>query len=249
MVKEIRNSRHKKLYEHYLKILRQEPSFSMQMKQGQEASGLKHVTTFVFCPTKEMPFWKLCTIGASDYMMPKRNIGCGRLANRRNEYMMFISPQVEISQSSVGVYENESRLPDSKVLTSICNAFAISPAWLLMGEGEMHQGQKQVSISADSRPFLQKENFQPIENNHNNIHQNSRQSVSKENTLEATLYMKKIIELQDRLLSVTEQNADLRIQLGERDSRIRELTKENKALKEALKGTSGVPDNSEWAAG
>lgn len=62
----------------------------MQMKQGQEASGLKHVTTFVFCPTKEMPFWKLCTIGASDYMMPKRNIGCGRLANRRNEYMMFI---------------------------------------------------------------------------------------------------------------------------------------------------------------
>ena len=101
MVKEIRNSRHKKLYEHYLKILRQKPSFSMQMKQGQEASGLKHVTTFVFCPTNEMPFWKLCTIGASDYMMPKRNIGCGRLANRRNEYIMFVSPQVEISQSSV----------------------------------------------------------------------------------------------------------------------------------------------------
>ena len=156
---------------------------------------------------------------------------------------------IGISQSSVGVYENESRLPDSKVLTSICNAFAISPAWLLMGEGEMHQGQKQVSTSADSRPFLQKENFQPIENNHNNIHQNSRQSVSKENTLEATLYMKKTIELQDRLLSVTEQNADLRIQLGERDARIRELTKENKALKEALKGASGVPDNSERAAG
>lgn len=58
----------------------------------------------------------------------------------------------------------------------------------------------------------------------------------------------RVVELQDRLLVVTEQNADLRIQLGERDSRIRELTKENKALKEALKGTSGVPDNSEWAA-
>lgn len=59
----------------------------------------------------------------------------------------------------------------------------------------------------------------------------------------------RVVELQDRLLVVTEQNADLRIQLGERDSRIRELTKENKALKEALKGTSGVSDNNEWAAG
>lgn len=100
MEKEIRNSRHKKLYEHYLKIFHQEPSFSMQLKQGQDASVLKSVTTFVFCPTDEMPFWKLCTIGASDYIMPKRDIGFGRLANRRNEYLMFISPQVEISQSS-----------------------------------------------------------------------------------------------------------------------------------------------------
>lgn len=65
-----------------------------------------------------------------------------------------------------------------------------------------------------------------------------------------------ILKLQQELLeSLKEQNrlirenADLRIQLGERDARIRELTKENKALKEALKGTSGVPDNSERAAG
>lgn len=99
MVK-IMNQRHKKLYEHYLKIFRHEPCFSMQLKQEQVTSGAKPVTTFVFCPTDEMPFWKLCTIGASDYIMPKRDIGYGRWANRRNEYMMFISPQVEISQST-----------------------------------------------------------------------------------------------------------------------------------------------------
>ena len=52
---------------------------------------MKPITTFVFKPTEEMPFWKLCTIGASDYLMPERDIGWGRKANRRNEYVMFIS--------------------------------------------------------------------------------------------------------------------------------------------------------------
>ena len=58
------------------------------------------VTTLVFRPTKKTPFWKLCTIGASDYNMPVRDIGCGRYANRRNEYIMFISPDVKVKQSS-----------------------------------------------------------------------------------------------------------------------------------------------------
>lgn len=47
-----------------------------------------------------MPFWKLCTIGASDYLMPEREIGWGRKANRRNEYMMLISPDVDIRNPS-----------------------------------------------------------------------------------------------------------------------------------------------------
>lgn len=61
---------------------------------------MKPITTFVFKPTEEMPFWKLCTIGASDYLMPERDIGWGRKANRRNEYVMFISKKVEISEST-----------------------------------------------------------------------------------------------------------------------------------------------------
>ena len=61
---------------------------------------MKPITTLVFKPTDEMPFWKLCTIGASDYLMPERDIGWGRKANRRNEYMMLITPEVEVSEDS-----------------------------------------------------------------------------------------------------------------------------------------------------
>lgn len=61
---------------------------------------MKPITTLVFKPTDEMPFWKLCTIGASDYLMPECDIGWGRKANRRNEYMMLIAPEVEVNEDS-----------------------------------------------------------------------------------------------------------------------------------------------------
>lgn len=49
-----------------------------------------------------------------------------------------------------------------------------------------------------------------------------------------------MLELQERLLSLTEQNADLRLQLERRDLRIRELERENAGLREAQKGASPV---------
>ncbi|WP_302580080.1 hypothetical protein, partial [uncultured Desulfovibrio sp.] len=45
--------------------------------------------------------------------------------------------------------------------------------------------------------------------------------------------LEKMVELQERLLSLTEQNAELRLQLERRDLRIRELEKENAGLREA----------------
>ena len=92
--------RHQKLYEHYENILGQKSSFSLKLKKNVLSNEMKPVTTLVFEPTEDMPFWKLCTIGASDYLMPERNIGWGRKANRRNEYMMFISPDVKVDESA-----------------------------------------------------------------------------------------------------------------------------------------------------
>lgn len=94
------NSRHKKLYEHYTKYFKQTPVFSLQLKKELMQDGKGPITTFVFRPTKVLPFWKLCTIGASDYLMPERDIGSGRHANRRNEYVMFLSPEIKVSRSS-----------------------------------------------------------------------------------------------------------------------------------------------------
>lgn len=90
------SKRHQKLYEHYKSVLGQEPTFSLRLKKNVLPEGMKPITTHVFEPTDELPFWKLCTIGASDYQMPKREIGWGRKANRRNEYMMFLSPEANV---------------------------------------------------------------------------------------------------------------------------------------------------------
>ena len=92
--------RHRKLYEHYENILGQKSSFSLKLKKNVLSNDMKPITTYVFEPTNELPFWKLCTIGASDYLMPERNIGWGRKANRRNEYMMLISPDVKVDETA-----------------------------------------------------------------------------------------------------------------------------------------------------
>ena len=94
------SKRHQKLYEHYKTVFGEEPSFSLKLKKNVLPTDMKPITTLVFKPTDEMPFWKLCTIGASDYLMPERDIGFGRKANRRNEYMMLISPDVDIRNPS-----------------------------------------------------------------------------------------------------------------------------------------------------
>ena len=92
------NKKHQKLYDHYINVFKQEPIFCLRLKKNVLSNGTKPITTLVFEPTQDMPFWKLCTIGASDYLMPERDIGMWRKANQRNEYMMLIDPEVEISQ-------------------------------------------------------------------------------------------------------------------------------------------------------
>ena len=99
-VNKMKSKRQQQLYDHYKTVFGEEPIFSLKLKKNVLPTDMKPITTLVFKPTDEMPFWKLCTIGASDYLMPERDIGFGRKANRRNEYMMFISPDVDIRNPS-----------------------------------------------------------------------------------------------------------------------------------------------------
>ena len=94
----MKNKTHQKLYDHYVSVFNRTPIFSLRLKKEVMPDDMKPIETFVFEPTDEMPFWKLCTIGASDYTMPERDIGWGRKANRRNEYVMFVSPEVKIAE-------------------------------------------------------------------------------------------------------------------------------------------------------
>ena len=96
----MKSKRQQLLYDHYVTVFGEEPVFSLKLKKDVLPSDMKPITTSVFKPTEEMPFWKLCTIGANDYLMPERDIGWGRKANRRNEYMMLIAPDVEVSEDS-----------------------------------------------------------------------------------------------------------------------------------------------------
>ena len=95
-----KSKRHMKIYGHYLNHFKEEPAFSLRLRKSVLPTDMKPITTLVFKPSEEMTFWKLCTIGASDYLMPERDIGWGRKANRRNEYMMFLSQDIDVSEGS-----------------------------------------------------------------------------------------------------------------------------------------------------
>ena len=168
---------------------------------------------------------------------------------RGNKSQVEFGRIIGISQSSVGVYEGESRLPDSKVLTSICNAFEISPAWLLMGTGPMH-AEEAASKTGDMSPVLPAPSTaQPVENIGSEENKTGDMSPVLEIQRELTGALKKGIAAQERIVELTEQIADLRLQLQERDMRIHELEKENAGLREAQKGSAALQHDAGWKAG
>ena len=53
-----------------------------------------HVDILVYPPNQKFDFWKLVTMGASDYKMPPQKSSLGD----RNEYMMFVRTDKDLSQ-------------------------------------------------------------------------------------------------------------------------------------------------------
>lgn len=56
-----------------------------------------HIDTLLYKPTDKLPYWKLVTMGASDYRMPVKKPALGD----RNEYIMFIDPQEDLTDPAV----------------------------------------------------------------------------------------------------------------------------------------------------
>ena len=58
---------------------------------------LPHIDVLVYPPNATYPFWKLATMGASDYKMPAPKQALGN----RNEYMMFVDASEDLTDPAV----------------------------------------------------------------------------------------------------------------------------------------------------
>lgn len=56
-----------------------------------------HIDVLLYAPNEAYPYWKLVTMGASDYKMPAKKA----FIADRNEYMMFIDPEEDLNDEEV----------------------------------------------------------------------------------------------------------------------------------------------------
>lgn len=148
--------------------------------------------------------------------------------------------QIGITAQAVINYEVRGRHPKGSVIKTICNVFKINEAWLLTGEGAVYSADAQKKMADMSAILPSSLPAQPIENVSSPIQKMADMSAIAPLYEENRSLYQKNMELQERLLSLTEQNAELRLQLQARDMRIRELEKENAQLRESRKGASPV---------
>lgn len=132
-----------------------------------------------------------------------------------------------ISQSTVGVYENESRFPDSRVLNAICNAFEISPEWLLMGTGPMRKNELVGEKISDCQRKMEPYSDQPIEKTSSTEIEKLRQSDILEVQRELMEALRQGMEFQKQVMALTRENADLRVRTVTDAAHIRDLEREN----------------------
>lgn len=62
-----------------------------------------------------------------------------------------LAAQVGVAHNTLSRWERDQQIPDANSLAAICSKLSISPAWMLLGEGDMHGG------PAPSRPVPDKE--------------------------------------------------------------------------------------------
>ena len=120
---------------------------------------------------------------------------------RGNMSQAQFGKKVGTSQTTIGNYESGLRFPDSKTIVAICKTFDVNSEWLLMGTGPMYRT-KQTDETADMSAVL---------------------GVQRE----LTEALKQGMEFQKQVMTLTQENAELRVQAERHLSRIRDLEREN----------------------
>lgn len=169
----------------------------------------------------------------------------GTMTQKEFATRLGITPQAVIN------YEVHNRRPKGSVIQALCNVFGVNEAWLVDGEGPKHKEDLRRVAGLQELHFMQ-----PIENT----------SIDSQNTCDASqvselqrqitdlqgrlsIALEKSMELQERLMTTTQENADLRVQAERHLSRIRELERENEELRKMYKRASGYYDQAGQDAG
>lgn len=151
-----------------------------------------------------------------------------------------------IHRNTVERYEKNLRSPDTLFLQELARQENVNLEWVQTGAWPKYK--------EESEPMTCHRNMTSIDREHTeNIDVASENTSDTSEVLrlqsELALALKGQVELQERLMTSTQENADLRIQLERRDSRIRELERENEELRKMRKGSSGFYDQAERDAG
>ena len=118
-----------------------------------------------------------------------------------------MAKKLDISQSNYSKYEKGAVEPSYSFLNKLVFSFNISSAWLLSGEGEMLELQRK-EVREDEEPYRTSDTFD-VENElltckkeliRLRQQNNDLKNQNKELNQEMKNYLKRILDLQDRLI-------------------------------------------------
>lgn len=147
------------------------------------------------------------------------------------------------SQSGISAYEKGQRKPDYTILVRVCQEFAINLEWLLVGTGPMH---KDEAPSDGVSPVLHLQEMQHSENIEEKKRKTRDVSPVVESQREIMDLFKKNMELQERLMAVMQENADLRVQAERDATRIRELERALEDARRECRTAEGAVGEKSW---
>lgn len=168
------------------------------------------------------------------------------------ETQKAFAERLGITPQAVLNYEKYGRIPKGRYLTNICQKLGVREQWLLTGEEPMQSNaDKKEGHTCDTVSGITGRNqIQPVENITSEENKTCDMSQASSSSIRKTMELQeRLLLAQERLLALTEQNAELRLQLERRDQRIRELEKENAGLREERKGVAFVCRTSARDAG
>lgn len=121
--------------------------------------------------------------------------------------------------------EKGERIPDAEFLKSVIETTSVCSEWLLMGTGPMYRT-KQTDETADMSAVLAESNLQPVENINIEKKKTADMSAVLGVQRELTEALKQGMEFQKQVMTLTQENADLRVKTVTDAARIRDLERE-----------------------